>query len=390
MQQTTLDVGKELWDVLVIGAGPAGAFAARELSRRGMKTLLVESKSFPRDKVCGGCINGRALLLLRSVGLGTLCDDLGGKTLSAVELRAGSQELHIPLPMGFAVSRRAMDTALVREAIRKGVEFLPETKATVTAETDSRSRLVLLRQRDFKTIGVHSKVVLACDGLNHSSLRRLPLFQSRVAPRARVGIGGIIEDDSCSYPEERIVMAVGRRGYVGITHVENGQINVAAAVDAEFVHEFGRREAVLRLLQHANIPVAESMHRISLHGTPLLTRHTPNLAAERLFLLGDAAGYIEPFTGEGIAMAWSGAQRIVPLAVQAVARWDSGYVQEWQRKYRQTIEKRLRICRTLTSLIRHPWAVRATLGVFSACPGLCDPIVGRINNTSLDLKACKS
>ena len=390
MMQTTIDAGRELWDVLVIGAGPAGAFVARELSRCGMKTLLVESKSFPRDKVCGGCINGRALAMLRSAGLGTLCEDLGGKKLSSVELRSGSQELHIPLPTGVAVSRRAMDLALVQEAIREGVEFLPETKATVIPKTDFCCRHVLLRRRDFDPIPARCKVVLACDGLNHPSLRQLPLFHSCVAPRARVGIGGIFKCDSCSYPEERIVMAVGRHGYVGITHVENGQLNVAAAVDTKIVHEFGMREAVIQLLQNANIPVAESMHRIPLHGTPLLTRHTPNLAEERLFLLGDAAGYVEPFTGEGITMAWSGALRLVPLVVKAVACWNPGLVTQWQQKYHHAIAKRLRICRALTLLIRHPWAVRATLAVFSACPGLCIPIVGRINNTSFDLKVSKS
>ena len=84
--------------------------------------------------------------------------------------------------------------ALVHEAKRKGVEFLPETKATVTSDTDSRSRHVQLHRHDGVPTVVRSKVVLACDGLSHSSLRKLRLFQSRVAPHARIGVGGVVED----------------------------------------------------------------------------------------------------------------------------------------------------------------------------------------------------
>jgi len=390
MQQSVSAIGKELWDVLVIGAGPAGTLAARELARRGLKSLLVESKSFPRDKVCGGYVNGRALAVLRSVGLGTLCGDLGGRSLSDIEIRANRQKLCIGLPTGVAISRRTLDAALVQEAIREGVVFLPETKATVTPDSDSRSRRVLLQSQDLIPFSVRSKVVLACDGLSHSSLRQLSSFQSRVAPQARIGVGGVIDDPSSCYPEGRVFMTIGRRGYVGVTRVEKGQICVAAAMDGDFVRELGMREAVLQIMQDAGTPVSESFGRISFHGTPPLTRHTPVLAAERLFLLGDAAGYVEPFTGEGMAMAWTGAIRIVPLAVQAAANWNPKFVQQWSQIYRHAVGGRLVICRTLTSLARYPWAVRATLGVLTACPRLCTPIVGRLNNAPLDLKVHNS
>ena len=76
-----------LWDAIVVGAGPAGAMAARELARTGISVLLVDRARFPRYKVCGGCLNPRALRLLRKAGLGGLMARLGAVPLT--KLRVG-------------------------------------------------------------------------------------------------------------------------------------------------------------------------------------------------------------------------------------------------------------------------------------------------------------
>lgn len=375
-----MDVKTTLWDALVIGAGPAGTLAAHGLARRGMKTLLVEGKAFPRDKVCGGYVNGRALAVLQSAGLGTLCHDLGGKSLSRVEIRSSHQKLSLPLPTGIALSRYTLDTALVEEAQREGAAFLSETKATVTPDTDSDSRYVRLQSQGEDPVIVRSKIVLACDGLNHSSLRELDQFQSRVSPRSHIGVGGVVEDSSACYPDGQVFMSIGPQGYVGVTRVEEGRICLAAALNVDYVREKGMEKAVLAILQEAGTPVAESLHRMDFSGTPPLTRHTPVLADERLFLLGDAAGYVEPFTGEGMAIACVGAERLVPLAERAARQWKPQHIREWNRIHRSAIGSRLVLCRTLASLVRHPWAVRTTLGFLGFFPKLGTLVVNRINS----------
>ena len=62
------------WDALVIGAGPAGSVTARELARRGRRVLLVDRATFPRSKVCGGCLNGAAIRTLERLGLGRVLE----------------------------------------------------------------------------------------------------------------------------------------------------------------------------------------------------------------------------------------------------------------------------------------------------------------------------
>ncbi|HEY7428386.1 MAG TPA: FAD-dependent oxidoreductase, partial [Gemmataceae bacterium] len=64
------EASRRTWDVVVVGAGPAGAMAAHELARRGCAVLLVDRAAFPRWKVCGCCLNGHALVTLQAAGLG--------------------------------------------------------------------------------------------------------------------------------------------------------------------------------------------------------------------------------------------------------------------------------------------------------------------------------
>ncbi len=100
------------WDAIVVGAGPAGSMAARELAVRGAQVLLVDRRVFPRDKVCGGCLNGQALAGLRAAGLGGLVERSGGVPLRSFRLGMRGRTVELPLPSGMAVSRDRFDTGL--------------------------------------------------------------------------------------------------------------------------------------------------------------------------------------------------------------------------------------------------------------------------------------
>ena len=117
-------------DVAVIGAGPAGAVAARELARRGQRVVLFDKATFPRRKVCGCCLNGNALAALAAVGLGDLPRRLGAVPLDRVRVNAGRDAI-LRIPTGVALSREAFDAALIDEAIAAGVAFRPATAATL-------------------------------------------------------------------------------------------------------------------------------------------------------------------------------------------------------------------------------------------------------------------
>ncbi|MCH7991844.1 MAG: FAD-dependent monooxygenase, partial [Gemmatimonadetes bacterium] len=111
------------WDAVVVGAGPAGSIAARQLARAGVSVLLVDRQRFPRWKVCGGCLGPAALRLLDSVGLGALPIREGAIRLERLALAAGGRRARIALRGTVALSRVALDGALVDAAVGEGVEF---------------------------------------------------------------------------------------------------------------------------------------------------------------------------------------------------------------------------------------------------------------------------
>ena len=137
------------WDVVVIGAGPAGALAARQLAQRGLRTLLIDKSSFPREKVCGGCISGLGRRLLESVGLDQLLDPSCAAPLDRFDLTAGGRHVSFALPAGAAISRLHFDAQLVQHAVRAGAAFLASTTTLVRGLADGcRFRTLLLQHED--------------------------------------------------------------------------------------------------------------------------------------------------------------------------------------------------------------------------------------------------
>jgi flavin-dependent dehydrogenase len=372
-----------VWDVLVAGAGPAGALAARQAALAGKRVLLVDSRSFPRAKVCGACLNGQALAVLNSVGLGALPATLGGMALDQFDVRSGRRGVRIALPEGTAVSRLRFDAALVEAALAAGAAFLPETTTTVgglCVNGSEECRIVALRHREQISVEARARIVLAADGLAHSSLREHAEFSSHVAAGARIGVGGHVSKYPADYGPGTIFMAVGRHGYVGLVRVEEGLLNIAAALAPEFVKSSGGPpRALAAVLDGAGFPPIASLIEADWQGTLPLTRRTHLTAARRILLLGDAAGYVEPFTGEGMAWAFAAAAASTPFVERGLADWDVALEDEWQATLRRLVLRRQRWCRALAWALRHPLAIRLVIGSVSLVPSLARPIVRSLN-----------
>ncbi len=366
------------WDAVVIGAGPAGSIAALGLARSGHRVLLMERSRWPRSKVCGSCLNGLALHVLAEAGLGSLVADCGGRPLDTVVLHAGPRRARLPLPTGAALSRAVFDAALVREATRAGAVFLPETVAAV-GQVAGDHRQVILRQGADR-VAVQARVVLATTGLGAEAADTTVLPRATVNRASRIGAGATIDTGSDDYRPGIVYMASGRQGYVGLVRIESGALDVAAALDPAAVRARGNIGVVIRgVLEEAGLPVPSGATEADWRGTPALTRTRTRLGAERLFIAGDAAGYVEPFTGEGIGWALASGQALIPLAQQAIHVWQGDEVQRWERYHRDLIARRQFICRTLRPLLRSPVGVRTGVALLGRSPALARPVIRRIN-----------
>ena len=379
------DAADRKWDVIVIGAGPAGLLAARLLAQRQRSVLLIEAKSFPRYKVCGGCLNAHALAILAEAGLGHLPHDAGGVPIDALEVCCGGRSARFALPGGLSLSRSLFDQRLLEAALEVGVRLVSQSTATVEQSRDGPWRIVTAQQRQ-STARLAARVVVCADGLLRSAVRQFPELASRVAPQSRLGIGAFLTSAEISEAARAriatgmITMVVGSMGYVGLARAESNGLSVAAAISPEGLKATGSpAAAVARILTEAGLPFPDPSGLGEWHGTPLLTSRARRVAAAQLFVLGDAAGYVEPFTGEGMAAALDGAWLAAPLIDRAVDGWDDSLSRAWETTYHRAIRRRQWICRGLTTLARRPLLVRGALPLIARFPAAARLLISRVH-----------
>ena len=385
------------YDVAVFGAGPAGSVLARDLGRRGRRVLLAERTTFPRRKVCGACLGGHAVRELNAAGLGHVVTDRGAVPQTGFRLGVGGKtrrSAFVKTRGGFALSRAALDAALADEAAAAGATVRFGATAAVT---DGGATLT----GGGKTTAVRARAVaIACglkgagsvwsrdrqgvgpgDGMNRTC--RLPdgrgsRLRSAPAPRSRVGAGCEVSAgtfDAAFFTPGTIHMAVAAGGYVGATVCENGELNLAGAFDLPALKANGGPPgAAAEIFRAAGFPVPPGVAAADWSGTPPLTRAAGDVAAGNVFLLGDAAGYVEPFTGEGMGWAVASANALGPILDDFLAG-DDAAADRWRTAYRRRVGRRKRWCRTVARAARTPGAAGAAAAVLTRFPTAAVPLL---------------
>lgn len=365
------------WDAVVIGAGPAGALVAHQLAVRGLRTLVVDAKRFPRPKVCGGCLNRRGVAALEAAGLKHVLDASDATTVKSLHWIVGSQRARFALPEMRVVDRSSFDQALVDEAIHAGATFWDGTQACVEPELRNGRRVIAATQPS-EQVTIQARVVICADGLSRSSVKRLPEFRSLSAPRSRIGLGATIEYDG-PLAHDEITMVVGRQGYVGLARTGNNRLNIAAALDPHSLASSTASELIAGMLRDAALHGPDDWSQVTWHGTPPLTSRPSQIAAERLFVIGDASGYVEPFSGEGMATALETALAVTPLAVEAAQDWRPSLVAEWAAIERRLVVGQQATCRQLAWILRKPLAATLAIGICRAQPWVARRFISKVS-----------
>ena len=367
---TVADASRGPWDAVVVGAGPAGSVAARELARSGLKVLLVDKAQFPRRKVCGCCLNAAALASLERLGLGTVVRD--AVPLTGVRLATAGRFAYVRLPGGVALSRDGFDAALIHEAIAAGAAFLPGISAKL-GPCEGEFRTVRLGE-----VAVRTRVAVAADGLA-GGFTATDGNAPVVRDAARIGAGTVADHAPSFYAPGTVYMAVARGGYVGLVRLEDGRLDVAAAFDPVTIREHGGLgPAAIRVLKISGFPAIAGMEALPWKGTPALTRHAARVAGDRWFAVGDAAGYVEPFTGEGMAWAVAGAAALAPIAARAIDG-NPRSAADWTAAHARAVRRRQGVCRAAAWVLRSPALCRFSVTALSLAPRLAGPVVGRLN-----------
>ena len=373
------------WDVVVVGAGPAGALAAHGLASRGVRVLLVEQRLFPRWKVCGACLSPQALAALKTAGLGDLVAAQGGLSLERLQLGVAGRVNPIALGAGRVLSRSRLDQALLEAAVAVGATVMTGTRAVLgAAATGLEPDREVVLQKVTARWSVHAKVVLIAAGLSHRAIDNEAEISTSIEPHSRIGAGCVLPGEAAELPPGVLQMAVGQGGYVGLVQVESGEINLACAFDRPMLGSVGGAALLCqKILADAGFATLPGLRESAWQLTAALSRRTIPLAGHRLLLLGDSAGYVEPFTGEGMGWALTSSLAALPLVLRGLEHWDGAIETEWRRLHRRWVAQKQRSCRVLAVVLRHPrisWGLHRLAGSF---PSVAGSMIGLLQRPAL-------
>ena len=289
-------------DVAVIGGGPAGAASAIHLARAGAQVTLFEKKIFPRPKLCGGFLSAEALPLLERLGVREQMEADGWPLRRALISAPGGAVAEIDLPSpGLSVDRSVMDALLLERARAEGV-------------------CVEHRQVALETLASSPMTVVA----------------SGRAPKpgtAYYGIHAFFDDVPALADQVELHLLSG--GYVGLSRQTKERVTLCALLDAAPLRAAPTLDELLKALMRANPLLARRLRdarRVSVwQAVGPVVMGMRRLTQGRALFVGDAACVVDPFFGEGMAMALHGAQ-CVGRAWRSSAQ-DAGAVYEnlWKR-----------------------------------------------------------
>jgi len=378
------------WHVIVIGAGPAGSAVAARLACRGLRTLLLDAAAMPRSKLCGSCLSAVAVRELEV--LSRLTGDnrwlpAGSVRLDRIRLVTPSVTGTVPAPGGVVVSRDALDIAGVRRAVAAGADWLPATRVVrIETEAGGESVAVMLAPAGPGRAGrtVRGELVVLAAGLTDTV--RLPDdAEAEVVAASRLGVGATLPAAADDPPPGELVMAVARAGYCGLVRLEDDRLDVAAALERRFLAASGTpAEAVIRLLGETGpgrrrlaSGLRERLASASFRGTPPLSRVRALAVGTggRVLRVGDAAGYVEPFTGEGMGWALVSArlcaEALGPAITAGEFRGDlSAAAARYAAAHRRHFGREHARCRRVALAVRRPWIVAGAAWLAWLAPAL--------------------
>ena len=370
-------MSEPLYDVLILGAGPAGATAALLLARAGWNVAIVEKSAFPRRKVCGEFLSVTTMPVLETLGIANAFITRAGPPVRRVALFETNMDIAARMPKadgangaGRALGRDHLDSLLLDQAIAAGATCWQPWRAVSLERTDAGWLCVIESAQGKRALA--GKRVIAATG----AWERSPGFDPTMIPHRDSDLLGFKAHFTAStLPDDTMPLLVFPGGYGGMVHSDTGRVSLSCCVRRDALARLREKypgragDAVVAHIAQSCQAAGRALERAELHETILSAGPIrPGFRAcykDGIFAIGNSAGEAHPIIAEGIGMAMQSAWLLCRhLLANDPASPPEAIGKAYQRDWRRHFALRIRAASAFARLALRPsthGAIRALL-----------------------------
>lgn len=374
--------------VTVVGAGPAGSVTALVLARAGVPVALLDRATFPRPKLCGDTVNPGTLAMLDALGVGAAVRARSLPVAGMLVTGPGRALVAADYPEGLcgaAIERTDLDTILLSAAIAAGARFLPGARAQAPVIDPRTGRVIGVRGEPGGDRKMSSALVIAADGRGSKIGASLGLTRFASTPQ-RWAFGAYY--DNVDELTSRGEMHVRSGGYLGVAPIGNGRANVCVVRELDSSVRPGRDGAAATIAAALAADAALCRRFAHAHRIAPAVALGP-LAVEALsagcaglLLAGDAAGFVDPMTGDGLRFAVRGGVLAAEAALHELSTGQPAY-RELARTRHRDFAGKWRLNRTLRWIVGQPGALGTAARIGTRWPATVRALVAAAGDVGL-------
>lgn len=381
-------------DVIVVGAGPAGAATAILLAERGVDVLVLDRAAFPRPKLCGEYLSPEAARVLDRLGVLKALDVAGAVPLAGMRITAPDGRVVVGRyrPVGawrpyrnhaLAIPRETLDATLAERLRAIPVDFRERVRVTDVLVEDGRVVGVEAVDAEGAPHRCRAPLVVGADGRASVVAHRLGLYRAhRLQRMALVSYVSGLRDVT-----DLGEIFVDPPDYAILNPVAAGRVNMSVVVPLADAARFSDRldtffAARVKQLRHLarRVAGAEVTGRVRALGPLAYRVAAPTVGG--VLLVGDAAGFYDPFTGEGVFTGLRSAELAVDTATTALREGDcsAASLATYYRARRAVFAGKERLTHGLQLVIRHRHLANLTARLLARRPALLDVVLGALGD----------
>ncbi|MFA5930156.1 MAG: geranylgeranyl reductase family protein [Candidatus Micrarchaeia archaeon] len=383
------------YDCIIVGAGPGGSTAAAILSKKGKRVLLLEKEKFPRDKTCGDAISGKSLAMLAELGLVDAIEksehgEIAGVLFSspneaAASIPFGKSEYHIG--KGYTCRRQVYDNLLFQNAKRL-CDAMEGMTAVALVRENGKVAGVKAKGADGKEYEFRGRMVIGADGVNSvvaREIRGADIDPAHTCIAHRAYYSGITGMTGCI--EIHFVRSI-MPGYFWIFPLENGIANVGVGMMMGDMKKHGTDLGKAMEDITRNNPLFRERFANAKMVSPLKAWQLPfgskkrKVHSENVLLVGDAAGLVDPFSGEGVGNAMLSGKIAAEAAYEALVAGDTSehFLARYDERLWNAVWNELSTSYKMQQLGKHEFLLNFVVGKAAKSPKAREAIAGTLSN----------